>query len=54
MFIAICCKPDCDVMNFEIKPLKLNLSDQAVFPTWPKGCHKNLNVKFNSWVFSCA
>ena len=37
--IAIICKPGCDVMNFEV-----HLSNQAVFPTWPKSHDKKLNI----------
>ena len=47
MSIAIVCKPGCDVMNFKVK----HLSDQAFFPTRPKGRDKNLNILRTKRVF---
>ena len=40
MFIAIVCKSRCDVMV----DFKVNLTNQAIFPTWPKSRDKSLNM----------
>ena len=41
MCIATVCKPGCDVMIFWSQPY---LSNQVIFPTWPKSRNKNLNI----------